>query len=196
MIFEELPFCHFPPLNTSILCGHSQIWLIFHLNILVFQINENNHTLSQSSHVSAIAFAELIFTWKVSHLDSFWDRGTRELGNGLLALPNRPKWTVVHDHKKCSRSLISRGKLTKTNLRGHKQRTFTPNQGETLINRDKVMVVNFKMNSLFSITNSFHCLEKKKHEKSSRLVDLASIYFHPWEIPLIKRHVSLNMYIS
>ena len=29
--------------------------------------------------------AELIFIWKVSHLDSFWNRGTRELGNGLLA---------------------------------------------------------------------------------------------------------------
>ena len=27
--------------------------------------------------------AELIFIWKVSHLDSFWNRGTRELGNGL-----------------------------------------------------------------------------------------------------------------
>ena len=26
----------------------------------------------------------LIFIWKVSHLDSFWNRGTRELGNGLL----------------------------------------------------------------------------------------------------------------
>ena len=28
--------------------------------------------------------AELIFIWKVSHLDSFWSRGTRELGNGLF----------------------------------------------------------------------------------------------------------------
>ena len=28
--------------------------------------------------------AELIFIWMVSHLDSFWNRGTRELGNGLL----------------------------------------------------------------------------------------------------------------
>ena len=28
---------------------------------------------------------ELIFIWKVSHLDSFWNRGTRELGNGLFA---------------------------------------------------------------------------------------------------------------
>ena len=28
--------------------------------------------------------AELIFIRKVSHLDSFWNRGTRELGNGLL----------------------------------------------------------------------------------------------------------------
>ena len=28
--------------------------------------------------------AELIIIWKVSHLDSFWNRDTRELGNGLL----------------------------------------------------------------------------------------------------------------
>ena len=27
--------------------------------------------------------AELIFIWKVSHLDSFWYRGKRDLGNGL-----------------------------------------------------------------------------------------------------------------
>ena len=28
--------------------------------------------------------AELIFMWKFSHLDSFWNSGTREFGNGLL----------------------------------------------------------------------------------------------------------------
>ena len=28
--------------------------------------------------------AGLIFIWKVSHLDSFWNRGPRELGNGLF----------------------------------------------------------------------------------------------------------------
>ena len=28
--------------------------------------------------------AELIFVWKISHLDSVWNRGTRELGNGIL----------------------------------------------------------------------------------------------------------------
>ena len=28
--------------------------------------------------------AELIFIWKISHLYSFWNRGTGELGNGLL----------------------------------------------------------------------------------------------------------------
>ena len=39
VIFEKLPFCHFPPLNTSILGKDSQIQLIFHLNILVFQTN-------------------------------------------------------------------------------------------------------------------------------------------------------------
>ena len=30
--------------------------------------------------------AKLIFIWKVSHLDSFWNRGIRELGNGLLKM--------------------------------------------------------------------------------------------------------------
>ena len=29
--------------------------------------------------------AEFIFIWKVLHLDSFWNRGRRKLGNGLLA---------------------------------------------------------------------------------------------------------------
>ena len=37
--------------------------------------------------------AELIFIWMVSHLDSFWNRGTRELGNGLLT------WTLFHGEK-------------------------------------------------------------------------------------------------
>ena len=32
--------------------------------------------------------AELIFIWKVSHLDSFRNRGTRELGNGLFSTCN------------------------------------------------------------------------------------------------------------
>ena len=29
---------------------------------------------------------KLIFIWKVLHLDSFWNRGTRELGNGLFRI--------------------------------------------------------------------------------------------------------------
>ena len=28
--------------------------------------------------------AELIFIWKVSHLDSFWNRGAGKLGNGVF----------------------------------------------------------------------------------------------------------------
>ena len=39
VIFEELPFCHFLPPNTSTSGKDSQIQLIFHLNILVFQTN-------------------------------------------------------------------------------------------------------------------------------------------------------------
>ena len=37
VIFVELPFCHFPPPNTSIHGKDSKIQLIFHMNILVFQ---------------------------------------------------------------------------------------------------------------------------------------------------------------
>ena len=32
--------------------------------------------------------AELIFIWKVLHLDSFWNGDTRELGNGLFSFIN------------------------------------------------------------------------------------------------------------
>ena len=39
VIFVELPFCHFPPPNTSIRGKDSKIQLIFHFNILVFQTN-------------------------------------------------------------------------------------------------------------------------------------------------------------
>ena len=39
VIFEELSFCHVPPPNTSILGKDSQIYLIFHLNVLVLQTN-------------------------------------------------------------------------------------------------------------------------------------------------------------
>ena len=63
-IFEELSFRHFPPAYTSIRGKDSQIWLIFHLNILVFQTNGSNHTLSQSSYISVIAH------WKVIGLVS------------------------------------------------------------------------------------------------------------------------------
>ena len=33
--------------------------------------------------------SELIFIWKVSHLDSFWNRGWRELGNGPLTIQTK-----------------------------------------------------------------------------------------------------------
>ena len=39
VIFVELPFCHFPPPNSSIRGKDSKMQLIFHLNILVFQTN-------------------------------------------------------------------------------------------------------------------------------------------------------------
>ena len=47
--------------------------------------------------------AELIFRWKVSHLDSFWNRGTTELWNGLLS----SVWSFMNNNAKCNRSRIS-----------------------------------------------------------------------------------------
>ena len=47
VIFVELPFCHFPPPNTSIRGKDSNF----------FKQTENNHTLSQSSHVSVMAYS-------------------------------------------------------------------------------------------------------------------------------------------
>ena len=55
-MYEELPFFHFSPLDTSIRGKDSQIFLIFHLNILVFQTNGKQPCSFQSSHVSAIAY--------------------------------------------------------------------------------------------------------------------------------------------
>ena len=46
--FEELPFCNFPPPKTSICGKDSQIYLIFHLNILVFQTNGKTTIISPS----------------------------------------------------------------------------------------------------------------------------------------------------
>ena len=65
MIFKELPFCHFLPLNTYTLgktleFSWSFIWISW-----FFKQTENNLTLTQSSHVSAIAYAFLLAYWYI-----------------------------------------------------------------------------------------------------------------------------------
>ena len=49
--------------------------------------------------------AELIFMWKVSHLDSFWKRGARERGNGRYLLG--VKTISNHTHKTGSWYLLA-----------------------------------------------------------------------------------------
>ena len=44
--------------------------------------------------------AELIFVWKVSNVDSFWNRGTGELENGLLIV-----WVTWYYHRERKLSL-------------------------------------------------------------------------------------------
>ena len=55
VIFEEVPFCHFPPPNTSIR-GINLVDLSFEY----LEQTENNHTLCQSSHVSAMAYVKTV----------------------------------------------------------------------------------------------------------------------------------------
>ena len=54
--------------------------------------------------------AELIFIWKVSHLDSFSDSGTRELGNGLLSCT----YNGSHSHIFVTRRWIWRWRYWRT----------------------------------------------------------------------------------
>ena len=45
---------------------------------------ETIHMTMRSAYRFIFMQIKLIFIWIDSHLDSFWNRGTRELGNGLL----------------------------------------------------------------------------------------------------------------
>ena len=58
------------------------------LTVLLISIGHFNRPFPSS-------LAELILIWKVSHLNSFWNRGTRELGNGLLTSSRQSRGSVV-----------------------------------------------------------------------------------------------------
>ena len=74
VIFEELTLCHFSLLNTFIRGKDSLVWLIFHLNILVFQTNGKQPFPSQSSHVSAMAYETEPIGWTHFHMKGFAQR--------------------------------------------------------------------------------------------------------------------------
>ena len=62
---RPFPSCLLPLFQTESKCE------IFHMKMSMICIRMD-------------LWVKLIFIWKVSHLDSFWNRGKRELGNGLL----------------------------------------------------------------------------------------------------------------
>ena len=64
--------------------------------------------------------AELIFIWKVSHLDSSWNRGRGELGEGLLFYYtlNEKRW------KSCFCFFTDRKQHKARNLRNHAPRSY------------------------------------------------------------------------
>ena len=62
---RPFPSCLLPLFQTESKCE------IFHMKMSMICIRMD-------------LWVKLIFIWKVSHLDSFWNRGKRELGNGLF----------------------------------------------------------------------------------------------------------------
>ena len=62
---RPFPSCLLPLFQTESKCE------IFHMKMSMICIRMD-------------LWVKLIFTWKVSHLDSFWNRGKRQLGNGLF----------------------------------------------------------------------------------------------------------------
>ena len=75
VIFVELPFCHFPPPNTSTRGKDSNIQLIFHLNILVFETNGKQAysfpVLSRFCNCLCIAFFSASLILILTHLVCF-----------------------------------------------------------------------------------------------------------------------------
>ena len=63
MIFEELQFCHFSPPKTSFRGNHSQIQLVILISQFFGQ-TENNHTITQSSHVPAMDYEKFAMNRK------------------------------------------------------------------------------------------------------------------------------------
>ena len=71
-IFDKPVLCPNRPFPSSLLS--------------LFQSESNCETIFMKMTLFCMKMklrVELIFIWKVSHLGSFWNRGTRELGNGL-----------------------------------------------------------------------------------------------------------------
>ena len=97
VIFEKLPFCHFPPLSTSVLDKDSQIQLIFHFNILVFQTNGKQPyffpVLSRFCNCQCNAYAGILCRFYAGR----YNNGTE----------SRPGWTKIQEmYKKCPLSLV------------------------------------------------------------------------------------------
>ena len=107
VIFVELPFCHFPPPNTSIRGKDSKIWLIFHLNILVFQTNGKqpysfpvlscfcNGLCSNFKFLQfEVHFGETLFSWRISadNRPNRRDKVTFSSFSGIVW--TGPKWFI------------------------------------------------------------------------------------------------------
>ena len=65
---------------------------------LLFQSESKGETILMKMNLICMKIklhAELIFIWKVSHLDSFWNRDTTEPGNGLFLVSSLCLLTLV-----------------------------------------------------------------------------------------------------
>ena len=116
---------------------------------------------------------EIIFIWKVLHFDSFWNRGTRELGNGLWHTRVK-EWecsclnliiitsklvvdnplcdiTQIYITKRCVSMWLHRGKahdIKQTNSRAYPTGTTTPQWDSDRRITPKIKIIDPTLQSL------------------------------------------------
>ena len=83
--------------------------------------------------------AELIFIWKVLHLDSLWNRGTRKLGNGLFYV--RVARTISHSFASLNREILFLTRKHKINIFEPTCNQFFLLYGEKIQEKQKAGIV-------------------------------------------------------
>ena len=97
---RPLPSCHFPLFQNEFWCATFHMEMSFSCTFIVLEI-------------------EFISIWRAVHQDSFWNRGKREIGNGLLnslqlnGPPRNGPWTSLEAISKSLESTQPRSDVSR-----------------------------------------------------------------------------------